>query len=312
MKHDPLGPAALEAVGRLLAPVVPLLLDVGVGVGDVETVLKRLYVEAARQVVVAQPQEQKKANTGRVDSRKVQASTAAIAMLTGLTRAAVKKLLTSGTDREAGNAIGRQRAERVISGWLHDPDFQNNRTGLPEVLPIRGDTPSFTSLVKRHSGDPRVRTILTELRRVRAVRDHPGRRLELIRQSYAPAGMDPAAIALLGEHAADYVGTLVHNVKHPSWPLYTRCVVNARFDPGELAKLLRDSALQAETTLQSLDAAVNDPSATVTAQAPSQQVVRFGAGFFLFHDANPASPNADASSPRSAQFTRKRKKIPKG
>ena len=311
MKHDPLGPAALEAVSRLLAPVVPLLLDVGVGVGDVETVVKRLYVEAARKVAFAQPQEQK-ANTGRPRSRKVQASTAAIAMLTGLTRSAVTKLLTSGTDREAGNAIGRQRAERVISGWLHDPDFQNNRTGLPAVLPIRGDAPSFTSLVKRHSGDPRVRTILTELRRVRAVRDHPGRRLELIRQSYAPAGMDPAAIALLGEHAADYVSTLVHNVKHPSWPLYTRCVVNARLDPGELAKLLRDSALQAETTLQSLDAAVNDPSATIGAQAPAQPVVRFGAGFFLFHDANPASPNTDASSRRGAQITRKRKKISKG
>jgi hypothetical protein len=104
----------------------------------------------------------------------------------------------------------------------------------------------------------------------------------------------------------------VHNVKHPSLPLYARCVVNARLDPGELAKLLRDSALQAETTLQSLDSAVNDPSATIGAQVPSQPVVRFGAGFFLFHDANPASANADASSRRGAQITRKRKKISKG
>ena len=311
MKHDPLGPAALEAVSRLLAPAVPLLLELGVGIGDVETILKRLYVEAARQAVVAQPRGQK-ASFGRVHSRKARASTAAIAMLTGLTRSAVTKLLTSGTDREVGNAIGRQRAERVISGWLHDPDFRNNRTGLPAVLPIRGDAPSFTSLVKRHSGDPRVRTILTELRRVRAVCDRPGRRLELIRQSYAPSGMDPAAIALLGEHAGDYIRTLVHNVKNPSLPLYTRCVVNARLDPEELAKLLRDSALQAETTLQSLDAAVNDPSSTVTAQTPSQQVVRFGAGFFLFHDANPASPGADASGRRDVQLGRKRKKASKG
>jgi hypothetical protein len=310
MKHDPLGPAALEAVSRLLAPVVPLLLEVGVGIGDVETVLKRLYVEAARQIVVAQRKDstadsQKTADAGNP------APTAAIAMLTGLTRSAVTKLLKSGTDRDTGSFIGRQRAERVISGWLHDPDYRNDRTGSPAILPLRGTPPSFTSLVKRHSGDPRVRTILTELRRVRAIRDHAGSKVELIRHSYAPSGMDPAAIALAGEQAADYIRTLVHNVKHPSWPLYTRCVLNERLDPAELAKLMRDCGLQAETTLDSLDAAINDPSATVSSQSPSDPVVRLGVGFFIFHDAAP-SPGGFVSGRQSAASVRKRKRTPKG
>ena len=310
MKHDPLGPAALEAVGSLLAPLVPLLLEVGVGIGDVETVLKRLFVEAARQIVVAQRKEQTTENHKAIHPQS-QASTAAIAMLTGLTRTAVTRLSTTGTDRDTGSFIGRQRAERVISGWLHDPEFRNDRTGLPAILPLRGPPPSFTSLVKRHSGDPRVRTILTELRRVRAIRDHPGPKVELIRHSYAPSGMDPAAIALAGEHAADYIRTLVHNVKHPSWPLYTRCVLNARLDPAEVAKVVRDCTEQAESTLESLDAVINDPSATVGGPLASKPVVRLGVGFFTFHDAPPLSEGI-VSSRQVAGSVRKRKRTPKG
>jgi hypothetical protein len=309
MKHDPLGPAALEAVSRLLAPVVPLLLELGVGIGDVEVVLKRLYVEAARRILVAQQTE--KAADPKVAQPKNQASIAAMAMMTGMTRTAVVKLLTLGTDRDTGSDIGRQRAERVISGWLHDPEFRDDRTGAPAILPLRGNPPTFTSLVKRHSGDPRVRTILTQLRRVRAIRDHPGSKVELIRNTYAPVGMDPAALEVAGGQAADYIHTLVHNLKHPSFPLYTRCVVNTRLDPEELGKIVRDCAMQAESALESVDAIINDPLATVSGHLSSEKVLRFGVGFFMFHDGAPAL-TITAPSPPIAAANQSRKRTRKG
>jgi len=309
MKHDPLGPAALEAVSTLLAPVVPLLLELGVGIGDIELVLKRLYVEAARRILLAQQTE--KATNLEVAQPKNLASIAAIAMMTGMTRTAVVKLLTLGTDRDNDSDIGRQRAERVISGWLHDPEFLDARTGAPAILPLRGAPPSFTSLVKRHSGDPRVRTILTQLRRVRAIRDHPGSKVELIRNTYAPAGMDPAALAVAGGQAADYIGTLVHNLKHPSLPLYTRCVVNARLDPEEFGKVVRDCAVQAESALESVDAIINDPLATVSGHLSSERVLRFGVGFFMFHDGAPALTASVPTTPMAAA-NQSRKRIRKG
>lgn len=308
-KHDPLGPAALKAVSELLAPMVPLLLECGVGIGDVEIVLKRLYVEAARRSLLAQQSE--RAAPQETAQPKNQASIAAMAMMTGMTRTAVGKFLRAGTDRDTGSDIGRQRAERVISGWLHDPEFIDDRTGAPAILPIRGHPPSFTSLVKRHSGDPRVRTILTELRRVRAIRDHPDSKVELIRNTYAPSGMDPTALGLAGEQAADYVRTLVHNLKHPSWPLYARCVVNARLDPGELGKLMRDCALQAESAMEGLDASINDPSATVGGHLSSDHILRFGVGFFIFHDGAPA-PIASASAQLLPVDAPSRKRLRKG
>jgi len=297
MTNDPLKPAAMTAVSTLLAPVIPLLLELGIGVGDFETLTRQLYVESAQKMADgAVSVGGGRARTSR--RRRVppaRSGTAAIAMLTGLTRAAVMKVLQTGRARDPDSAIGQPRAERVIAGWLHDPEFRDDRTGKPALLALRGEGPSFTSLVKRHSGDPRVRTIRNELQRVQAIRRHPDGRLELIRETYAPSSFDSDGIALLGEYARDYIQTLVHNVQHPpGLALYVRRVVNDNLDSAEIGKLHRDIALQADATMESIDAAVNDPSATVSAREQNLRGVRFGASFFIFQGPNAQDTHANA------------------
>jgi len=297
MAHDSLKPAVLNAVSALLTPVIPLLLELGVGVGDFETLIRRLYVDAARKMTTLDGQPNG-AQTGKPRARRsrVKPATAAIAMLTGLTRAAVTKLLETGTDREADNAIGQPRAERVMTGWRHDPEFRDDSTGKPALLPMRGEGLSFTSLVKRYSGDPRVRTIRQELERVKAIRRRPDGRWELLRDTYAPASFDSDGIALVGEYARDYLRTLVHNVRQPpGLALYVRRVVNTRLDPAEVGKLHRDIALQADATMESIDAAINDPSATLSEDQPL--AMRFGAGFFIFQHPATQAPATMAKQP---------------
>jgi hypothetical protein len=203
----------------------------------------------------------------------------------------VGRLLKTGEDRDQDNLYGRPRAERIISGWLHDPEFRDDRTGRPALLPMAGERKSFTSLVKRHAGDPRVRTIREELKRVKAIRRHSDGRWELIRETYAPAGLDAAAISLLGEHAEDYIRCLVHNVLHPGLAHSTKHVVNVRVDPDEVGKLLRFAALQADATMQTLDAAINDPAATLGLQEMTKRGERLGAGFFLVHSVDSEQPS---------------------
>jgi hypothetical protein len=305
MPGDALRPAALEALSSLLTPLVPLLLELGVGTGDVETEVKRLYVHAAARLAVGQRKPRRRPQRSK---HVEEVSTAAIAMLTGLTRTAVQKLQQQGSDREADNSIGYQRAERVISGWLHDPDFRDDKSGLPAILPLRGAGISFTELVRRHSGDPRVRTILLELKRVRAIKEHSRQRWELVRHSYAPTGLDAQAVRLVGVHAADYLRTLVQNLKQPGLPLFARTVVNSQFDSRELGKLLRDCALQGNATLDSLDAALNDPSATVTRDPDAPVPMRVGASFFLFEqkpEANSAIQRAGLTAPTKRAARRK-------
>jgi hypothetical protein len=278
MRSERLGLVALEATVRVLSPIVPLLLELGVGVGDVETLIKKLFVTAADAAIRSPPGASRnapsKSHKGRVTT---------IAVRTGLTRAMVGRLLETGEDRDENNLYGRPRAERVISGWLHDPEFRDERTGRPALLPMAGEKKSFTSLVKRHAGDPRVRTIREELKRVKAIRRRSDGRWELIRETYAPSGLDAAAISLLGEHAEDYIRCLVHNVLHPGLAHFTKHVLNVRVDPDEVGKLLRFAALQADATMETLDAAINDPAATLGLEETTKRGERLGAGFFLVH-----------------------------
>ena len=61
------------------------------------------------------------------------------------------------------------RAARVITGWLRDPDFGDGN-GHPSPLRMAGKRLSLRALVKSYSGDIPVRAMLDELIRVGAVR----------------------------------------------------------------------------------------------------------------------------------------------
>lgn len=297
MANDPRHLAALTAVRRLLGPLIPLLLEQGLGVGPFEEMIRSLYVEAA--CPLAQRSRRRVSSSRRdLSPTRGKPSIATVAMLTGLTRAVVAKLLNSGRERDHPNVIGHQRAERVLAGWQHDPHFRDDRTGAPALLPLRGSGRTFTSLVKRHSGDPRVRTLLTELLRVRAVRKHKDGHLELIRSTYASSQLDAQGIELIGELARDYIQTLVGNARHPGMPLYARRVINSRLNAREVGRLLRDIALQADATMESVDAAINDPSATLSARDP-RPADRLGATFFVFHEAQSSGPELKGDGPHA-------------
>ncbi|HKT74742.1 MAG TPA: DUF6502 family protein [Steroidobacteraceae bacterium] len=297
MATEPVRPQALTALGQLLSPAIDLLLELGVGVGDFERLIQKLYVDAAQRATRAEDAERGPSPPPPI---------ARIAMLTGLTRNRVAELLKSGAVQEAGRSIGRHRAERVISGWLHDPHFHDDRTGAPAVLRLRGAGATFAALVRRYSGDPRVRTILTELKRVQAVRQHLDGRVELVRTSYAPSTFDGDALGVLGESARDYIRTLVYNIRHPHLPLYSRRVVNQRFQASGAPKVLRDLAIQGEAAMEKVAREVHDPSVTLGARARDADGARCGAAFFMIYEALGEHDQASGARPK-VHGTRKNK-----
>jgi hypothetical protein len=88
---------------------------------------------------------------------------ARIAALTGLSRAEVKRLVSSNY------AIGRQepdsspRALRVLGAWRASKRYTN--AGRPISLRVNGPFPSFETLCREFSGDIPYKVILTELER---------------------------------------------------------------------------------------------------------------------------------------------------
>lgn len=274
--------AVRAAVLRLLDPLVKWLMKAGVGVGDLVALVKIAYVRAAREQGLAS------------GSDLVRPSTSRIAVLTGLTRQDVRNILAAETGEPTGDR-GRQRAERVLSGWWNDPSFQDS-LGRPAALPLRGSKRSFAELVARYSGEWRVLTILEELLRVKAVRRLRDGRLKPISRSYATVRWDPDGVIAFGQHLAEHCATLLHNLEYPAQPYYVARVINTRLDPRYLPILVRDLTDQAEGVAEIADDMLNDPQHTLTGEKSESEASSLGVSLYLFTASVDASAAHDKES----------------
>ncbi len=131
-------------VFSFLKRLASTLIPIGYSLGDFIVDAKAAFVDAA---------------VDHITNRGDRPSDARIAILTGLSRAEVRKIrsMTGG----APSALNTQRAERVMHGWFTDARFVDMK-GAPSALPIKGEI-SFESLVKEYSGDMPYRAVLNEL-----------------------------------------------------------------------------------------------------------------------------------------------------
>lgn len=90
-----------------------------------------------------------------------------VAVLTGLRRAEVRKLLGSGISASLGTA-NQSTIETVLAGWCTDKHFVDAR-GAPKSLPVSKGIESFARLVERYGGDVPPRAVLDELCHLRIV-----------------------------------------------------------------------------------------------------------------------------------------------
>ena len=95
-------------------------------------------------------------------------SVSRIAVITGLTRKEVSRLLKFSVPNDKEKSDRYHRASRVVSGWRRDKDFLNSGR-RPAIFSIIGPGKSFQQLVKRYSGDIPHRAILDELLKARVV-----------------------------------------------------------------------------------------------------------------------------------------------
>lgn len=276
--------AVQAAVLRLLGPLVKLLLDAGIGVGEFMSLVKIAYVREAR-------------NRGPGPRGALGPNVTRIAVVSGMTRVEVASILAAGDAAPQVGEHGRQRAERVLSGWWNDPDFQDE-LGRPAVLPAKGGRRSFAMLCERYSGGPRFATILDELIRVQAVRRSADGRVAAVSRTYATVRWDPDGVTAVGEELADHCATLLHNLKNPGRPLLTRRVLNAQLDPRFMPMLLRDLEEQASTMAESMDVALNDPEHTLKGRGErARDAVRLGVGIYFFESSVEAESSEAGTLP---------------
>lgn len=92
---------------------------------------------------------------------------ARIAALTGLSRAEVKRVVSTNYSLSPREPESSPRALRVLAAWRTTTRY--SRTGKGSPLPVTGPFPSFETLCRDHSGDIPYRVILDELERRKSV-----------------------------------------------------------------------------------------------------------------------------------------------
>jgi hypothetical protein len=212
------------------------------------------------------------------------ATTSRIAILTGLTRKEVQALLGRRLDGEDRYGEEYNRAARVITGWLRDPDFGDGE-GHPYPLRLAGKRRSFSWLVKRYSGDIPVRAMLDELVRVGAVKRLGDGRIGLVTRGYIPQKGTDQQLAILGQDAADLITTIDYNLhQNPSRPRIQRKVMYDNV-PVEAAEAFKTIAHErAQEMLEALDRWLSHRDRDVNPTVKGKGRVRVGLGLYHFEE----------------------------
>lgn len=270
-------PALDLALLRLLRPLVRLMLRHGVPFAAFADLAKRTYVEVAMKDFA-------------LAGRRPSISRASI--LTGLTRKEVQRLVAGDDAQREMPAERHNRAVRVLTAWVRDPDFLQ-ADGSPRPLPPDGDA-GFAALARRHSGDMPARAVLDELLRIGAVRQFDDGLIQPVARGYVPQGSPADKLHMLGTDVADLIGTIDHNIERgASEPRFQRKVMYDGIPVDALPAFRRWSATFAQALLEKLDrwlAARDTAGPEGTGAGPC---VRVGVGIYYFESPSTAAGKDD-------------------
>jgi len=252
------------AVLTLLRPLVRILLRNGIAYGSFAELAKKVYVDVAFDEFAP---EKKKQSMSRVSA------------LTGLTRKEAKRLHEL-QQSDAGETEQRyNRAVRVISGWVNDPEF-HDAEGQPAELPVEGETASFSALVKKYSGDVTTQSMLAVLG-VAASIEKDNDRVRLVQHAYVPGNDASEKLRILGTDAAELIATIDHNLVSDENALrYQRKVSNLRVNISALPAFKKLSAEKAQALLEELDAWLTENE--VDAEQDSEQGKYVSLGIYYY------------------------------
>lgn len=150
---------------RILRPVARIALRHGMSNIEFEEIARWVFVDVALRDPLL-------SLSGRSKQFKSRA-----AILTGLSRKEVMRLSHQPQPGENGEMPCRNRAARVVAGWMVPP-YADSR-GKPRILHVKEGSDSFMQLVKSCGGDVPYRAILDELVECGAVERVEGRSLRL-------------------------------------------------------------------------------------------------------------------------------------
>lgn len=218
--------ALTAAVLQLLRPLVRVLLRHGMAHDEFAELARRAYVDVAERDFSLRGRKQ---------------TTSRISVITGLNRKEVARLQAlnaAGQPGEAAFAATLNRAARVVVGWQRDHSGDDG-------APLELDAAQFAALVRKHSGDMPARAVLDELRHTGTVMVSDTGSYRLQREGYVPQATDARKVTLLGQHAADLLDTIDHNLNQSADAARLQQRVFADNIPPEKVERVREAMRRA-------------------------------------------------------------------
>jgi Family of unknown function (DUF6502) len=237
---DPIKKAAIDALKRTVDPLVAFMFDTGITVQEFGRLVRDRAVRSAAARVAKE--------SGRVNNSRV-------AIITGLARAEVARVLSSN-ERSLDSGIGQHPARKILAAW-HDNQSFLDTNGNPSVLPIFGIRKSFEKLVERFGGGCPVRAMLDQLHEIGAVDILSGQRVRVRSRVPIFRGMTTSAITNFGERAGDLLATLRTNLHTAEEPLFEGTASVSEADPAVMPLVRRQIAEQGAAFIDSAGSLLN-------------------------------------------------------
>ena len=259
----------LAAIGRLMRPLIRILLRNGISFQTFADIAKNQFVEVARSEFGIEGRKQ---------------STSRIAVITGLTRKEVTRIFRLSFPGDQKAAERYNRASRVVSGWRRDGDFLDSE-GTPAVLALSGRARTFQELVKRYSGDMPYRAVLDELVAQGVAQRQGKTRVRLMERAYLPKADAAMKLHILGTDTGYLIDTIGHNLRPgDSEPLLQRKVLYDNLPDEALLALRRRASKMGQAFLEKLDKIFSGYDRDVNPDAGGRGRNTAGVGVYYFEE----------------------------
>jgi hypothetical protein len=257
----------LEFLGRVLEPIVRLMLRAGVTWKEFSELSKAKFVEVA-------------STDFGIRGRPTNASR--VAILTGLDRRDVRKL------RDAAAAVPAQgyqsKASQILGAWHHDAEFLDTQ-GRAAPLSVDGDGPTFTALMRRYAPALPVVAMVKELKGASAVEELDDGRLRPLTRAYVPRGLPSERLRLWASVLSDVANTIEHNfTRDESTPArFERRALNLKVDRQALPEFRELLETEGQAFLERIDDWL---SAHQSTDGDDDTAIRLGVGLYHIEDRN--------------------------
>ncbi len=289
--NDPLKEATIGVLRNVIDPLVDLMFDASVTVHE--------FCQLARERAVRTAARRVAKESGRESKSR-------IAIITGLPRSEVARLLRSD-DVSLRTRLGQHPARRVLAAWFDNPRFLA-ANGEPAVLPIFGKRRSFEQLVATHSRGTPVRAMLDELMQIDAVEVLGDQRVMAKSRVPVLTGLTNRAVGMIGERTRDLLDTLKSNLRSTSRPLFEGTAVLDEADVEIVSLVRREIAEQGENFITGANSLLSRYSSRQKRPIPKPSVkCRLGVTVYYFQSDTENAPQLKVEAVPRKNLQRKRR-----